>query len=238
MRARRNPVINGMKRCPICEVVKPISEYHVANAKTGGRGAYCRPCKAAYAAKVRVRAQERGITPEIVAKFWARVRKDVPGPLDTPCWIWTGFVRKRDGYGQLWFAGKNTAPHLVSLLLHGRSAPPNEPFADHMCRTPLCCNPEHLRYVTPRVNTLENNDNFAAVNARKTHHKCGRPFAGENLALYTNPSGVVQRICLHCQPAFWRYALIPRDPPPSAHPNHWRVKLRQKRVSPPSGRTE
>lgn len=45
---------------------------------------------------------------------------------------------------------------------------------DHTCRNRKCLNVEHLRVVTPYINSVENNDSPLAVHARKTHcPKCG-----------------------------------------------------------------
>ncbi len=74
-------------------------------------------------------------------RFWAKVdpcRSD-------GCMIWTG--AKSGGYGTFKFEGRTGKAH---HFLVGR---PKKPFEwDHLCRTPLCVNPEHLELVTKLEN--------------------------------------------------------------------------------------
>lgn len=158
------------KLCPRCKEWKPLTMF--------GKN-YCRPCRAE---RIReYRAATLGIiTPKDVFRFWSRVNKNGPEFQNLgPCWIWTGKPHNT-GYGQIQFAGRNTHTHLVSLLLAGRQAPEDRPFADHMCRRRICCNPAHLRYVSPYINGVENNDSPHAINARKTHCKRGHAFDEAN----------------------------------------------------------
>ena len=62
------------------------------------------------------------------------------------CWIWTGHVAP-NGYGRF----KNKQAHRLSYEQAGNSIP-NGMLLDHMCHTPLCVNPEHLRPVTRKQN--------------------------------------------------------------------------------------
>lgn len=82
---------------------------------------------------------------------------------------------------------------------------------DHKCRTPECCNPAHLRVVTPRENTIENSVSIPALNAAKTHCKRGHPFTPENT--YRNGAG---RACKACNLAHQRRTKPRRvrQPPP------------------------
>lgn len=207
----------GMKRCTRCSQVKPLDEF-MAGHGPGGKGSLCRPCKAAYAIE---RRREAVITPELIARFWSRVKKGIPGPLETPCWIWQGAPRNHEGYGQFHFAGRNHAPHtIVLMLLHGIEGS-REEFADHLCRVRMCCNPDHLRMVTPKQNALENNASPFAANAAKTHCPRGHEYTPENTAIVPgrNPkrtSATNGRMCLTCYPSYWRKAMVPRDPPPGA----------------------
>lgn len=79
---------------------------------------------------------------------------DVPKQLriDHPkCWQWTG-RQNRNGYGRIRWEGKEPVTHrLIWTLMRG----PIEDalLLDHRCRNRLCCNPNHLDPVTPKVNT-------------------------------------------------------------------------------------
>ena len=164
-------------------------------------------------------------------RFWEKVEK--AGPDD--CWLWKGAV---DRYGHFFISHKpyrNETAHRVSWKLAGGEIPEGM-VVDHMCRNTLCVNPKHLRIVTPRINGTENNASPMAINAQKTHcAKCGTPYEGANLALYTPPRRFTRhghpatpkptRICLTCFPTYWRWAVIPRDPPPGAKP--WREPRRK-----------
>jgi hypothetical protein len=147
------------------------------------------------------------IRPEDIARFWSRVKKGVPGPLETPCWIWQGAPRNHEGYGQFHIAGRNHAPHTIVLMLLQGIEGSREVFADHICRVRMCCNPDHLRLVTPKENALQNNESPFAKNAAKTHCSKGHPLSGENIALIRarNPGDTcwtTSRMCLTCFPGF------------------------------------
>jgi len=45
---RRNPQDATTKRCPECEVVKPLDDFYRNKSSADGRGGYCRPCQLAY----------------------------------------------------------------------------------------------------------------------------------------------------------------------------------------------
>lgn len=102
-----------------------------------------------------------------------------PSPrLKGPCHVFRGHKSKL-GYGQLNVNGRLTGSHrLAWVQKHGPI--PEGLYIDHMCRNPSCCNVDHLRLVTPRVNALENNDSFAAINARKTHCPKGHEYTPKN----------------------------------------------------------
>lgn len=191
----------GFKGCPRCREVKPLSAF-------GGKkqvSVFCRPCKNMYAKEHRD-SRKGVILPTDIARFWSRVTKDVPGPLETPCWVWQGAPRNADGYGQFHILGQNLSPHLVALMLVGRVAPPETPIADHKCRNRMCVNPDHLRFVTYRTNAVENNVSPFAKNAQKTHCKRGHLLSGENIVRIPckAPGGstTIARYCLTCWPAY------------------------------------
>jgi hypothetical protein len=76
--------------------------------------------------------------------FWKNVHKT-----DT-CWIWTG-SKTHHGYGRIGFRRKRVLAHRLSWQLAGRTLERGM-VLDHLCRNPLCVNPEHLEQVTQYEN--------------------------------------------------------------------------------------
>ena len=96
-------------------------------------------------------------------RLWRRVTKT------TSCWLWSGAVCK-DGYGRIGFysGGKQfyTRTHRIAWEITYGEIPPGL-MVLHICDTPACCNPAHLRLGT-------NDDNVADMLAK------GRQATGEN----------------------------------------------------------
>ena len=111
---------------------------------------------------------------------------DLDGPRlidDAPCWIWTG--SSRGGYGYLSTTRRDhvsTGAHRLAWEIF-RGPIPAGYHIDHLCRTPLCCNPAHLEPVTPQTNTLRGNGPTAA-NASKTHCVNGHEYDLLNTAFW------------------------------------------------------
>lgn len=88
-------------------------------------------------------------------RFWAKVDKAGPIPEHAPglgrCWIWTSAVTGT-GYGKFSYLSQTVIPHrwiyerMVGPIPEGLTL-------DHLCRTRLCMNPNHLEPVTQRENT-------------------------------------------------------------------------------------
>lgn len=96
------------------------------------------------------------------------------------CWLWLGTLHNRQGYGMVWLAWlgrKQLAHRLAYLAWKGPITPPLQ--VDHRCNNPRCINPDHLRLVTSRENTLRGNSP-SAQSARKTHCPQGHPYSPEN----------------------------------------------------------
>jgi hypothetical protein len=164
-------------------------------------------------------------------RFWKRVGHHHLGE----CWNWPGPFNSA-GYGDMHLSGdpkigtrKRMLAHRFSWELHNAREVPEGLMIDHTCMNIRCVNPAHLRAVTPKVSATENSAAPVAQNAAKTHcGKCGNPFSGANLAIYyykrwKTRHGVEKtgkkaaRVCLTCQPNYWRWAVIPRSPPPGSH---------------------
>lgn len=113
----------------------------------------------------------RAVSPAL--RFLRHTKADPSG-----CILWTG-SRKWSGYGFFSLNRKTVTAHRAALMLAGKTIPDGM-VVDHKCRNPSCVNVEHLRIVTPKVNTLENSEAVTAINAQKTHCIHGHEFSESN----------------------------------------------------------
>lgn len=89
----------------------------------------------------------------LLAKISARL-VETPGPLDTPCQIWTGADSgngRGGGYGRLDFDGGKLAVHIAVWVCHHGPIPSKKQI-DHRCRNRRCAAEDHLELVTHRQN--------------------------------------------------------------------------------------
>lgn len=128
--------------------------------------------------------------PRMPDRFWNKI--EVNG--DTGCWEWTA-SKNHNGYG-LYVVSikprKLQGAHRAAFI--ALRFDPEELVCDHLCRVRHCVNPNHMRAVTIRTNTLAGTG-YSAVNARKTHCPQGHPYDGENLLLEEDGS----RKCRTCR---------------------------------------
>lgn len=91
--------------------------------------------------------------PGVATAFWRRVDFDGPVMDATigPCWVWTGSINQRHGYGRLGVGGRSVAAHRLALALTGESIP-TELEPDHLCRNRACVRRSHLELVTHAEN--------------------------------------------------------------------------------------
>lgn len=87
-------------------------------------------------------------------RFWNKVKRVVRRPDLGECWEWQGFVR-RNGYGQLAYAGKSRGAHVVAWMLTNKRIVPNGLQVLHDCDNKSCINPDHLHTGTCSQNALE-----------------------------------------------------------------------------------
>lgn len=121
-----------------------------------------------------------------IKRFQAKIRVT-----DSDCWEWQGRVNSW-GYGSFSFKGRMMLAHRFSYE-HFKEEIPTKMVVDHICRNTICVNPEHLRVLSPKENTLIG-QGAPAQNARKTHCDNGHEFSPENT--YIRPDGY--RTCKIC----------------------------------------
>lgn len=71
------------------------------------------------------------------------------------CWIWVGTTDDK-GYGRVRTGKRLKRTHQVTFALVGGVVPAGM-MLDHKCRTPACCNPDHLEPVTNQENVRRGN---------------------------------------------------------------------------------
>lgn len=119
-----------------------------------------------------------------------------PCPM-TGCWLWLGAVTQNGGYGVTNSNRRFLRAHRA--FWEAANGPiPDGLVLDHTCRVKSCVNPDHLRAVTPRVNSIENNDGPAAWFAGRANcHRCSGPLSPR---AYKTNKGKMRwaRKCLAC----------------------------------------
>ena len=70
---------------------------------------------------------------------------------ETGCWNWNLHCGQ-NGYGIIWFEGKNRYVHRISYQLYVGEIPDGMTI-DHLCRNRRCANPDHMEVVSIQVNS-------------------------------------------------------------------------------------
>lgn len=137
----------------------------------------------------------------------------------TGCHVWQRSCY-HNGYAQFAPAGVGTVGHRFAYERKYGQVPAGLQLDHYLyperCYGPVCVNPDHVRPVTARENTMRS-DGISARNAAKTHCKRGHPFDEANT--YLLPNG--RRACRACNNAkprrVTRCVECAQDKPHKAH---------------------
>jgi HNH endonuclease len=119
--------------------------------------------------------------------FWSNVQLEDTIFPENGCMIWTG---PGERYGAFSRDGKQHRAHRW-IYERLRGPIPKGMQIDHLCRVPLCVNPDHLELVTAK----ENQRRSPLTPGNQTHCARGHEFAGENLRFERNGQKRVCHIC-------------------------------------------
>ena len=125
-----------------------------------------------------------------IQRFAEKVRLPADPDRDG-CWEWVGAKDGR-GYADFYYNKAVGQAHRYAYETFVGDIPEGLAL-DHLCRVPLCVNPEHLEPVTWRENLMRGNT-WTRRNAEKTHCVQGHEYTPENT--YVCPKG--WRRCRTC----------------------------------------
>ncbi|MGQ5576710.1 HNH endonuclease signature motif containing protein [Streptomyces sp. ECR3.8] len=139
----------------------------------------------------------------------ARVAKDDSASEERPdlgpCWRWTG-SKDRDGYGI--YNHRQNATRYVHRLMYELVKGPIQPglVMDHLCRLPICCNPDHVEPVTQAENVRRGRATEVSrrLAAARTHCPNGHPYEGDNFTVKSRGPKRGRRRCRVCARALSR----------------------------------
>jgi hypothetical protein len=117
--------------------------------------------------------------------FFAQV-KEIRGPLETPCLIWTGTTNKGYGFFQ------HRRAHIVYWQHKNKQFVPAGKELAHECNTKLCV--RHTRPLTHQENLRE----YSGKEPRKICPRCGADLTKPG-AVYIQPGRPSNRVCKKCR---------------------------------------
>lgn len=135
----------------------------------------------------RQRQRQKGSDPIIE---YRKVPCDIPG-VKGHCHEWTRAKSggERSGYGNLWLNGRSVKSH--RYIWEKANGPiPSGLEIDHRCKNKACCNINHLRLVTHKVNCSPENRPMPI----KTSCPKGHEYTTENTYYYKG-----KRACITCR---------------------------------------
>jgi hypothetical protein len=135
-------------------------------------------------------AEARAIAKVDKDKFLSKVNIPLFG---NGCWIWTGALAI-GGYGRFQSYKERHLTHRISYFIF-KGKLDTSLVIDHTCRNRLCCNPDHLRQVDIKTNTLENSIGPASINKAKEFCDNGHEYNEKNTLFDPKKTRRYCRLC-------------------------------------------
>lgn len=136
------------RECRSCSVDREKRRWREQRRPRGN--VVCDVCTETFASAVSLKTH-RNATPACrpteVELFWGKVAVGS----EVECWPYLGAI-DLSGYGAVQFRGRHRNAHRVAYILT-HDFDPVGLDVDHLCRNPVCCNPDHLEAVSHRENT-------------------------------------------------------------------------------------